>query len=72
MTAPLPTPRTSPMAGFVNAVARLHNRRARARIAELELAIVAAYERPHADRISASYEASLAAGYIDYSFLEVS
>jgi len=72
VTTPLPTPRTSPMAGLINAVARLHNRRARARIAELEQAVVAAYERPHADRTRASYEDSLAAGYIDYSFLEAS
>lgn len=72
MTAPLPTSRTSPMAGLVNAMARLHNRRACARIAELEQAVVAAYERPHADRTRASYEESLAAGYIDRSFLEAS
>lgn len=72
MTGPLPTARTSPMAGLANAVMRLHNRRARQRITELEQAIVAAYERPHADRTRASYEASLAAGYIDYDFLKVS
>ncbi|MFJ3812225.1 hypothetical protein ACIPWE_38420 [Streptomyces sp. NPDC090073] len=41
-------------------------------IAELEAAVVAAYERPHADRTRASYEASLAAGYIDRTFLEAS
>jgi hypothetical protein len=72
VTTPLPTPRTSPMAGLANAVTCLHNRRARARIVELEQAVVAAYERPHADRSRASYEASLAAGYIDLDFLKVS
>ncbi|MFJ4808548.1 hypothetical protein [Streptomyces longwoodensis] len=63
MTAP--TPAVSPMAGLVNAVARLYNRRARARIAELEQASLAATEHRHAARTRASYEASLAAGYID-------
>jgi hypothetical protein len=58
------------MAGLVNAVARLHNRRARARIAELELAIVAATEHRHANRTRANYQASLAAGYIDLTFLD--
>ena len=72
MTAPLPTSRTSPMAGLVNAIARLHNRRARARIAELEQAIVAEHERPYAARTRASFEETLAAKYIDYSFLEAS
>jgi hypothetical protein len=60
------------MAGLVNAMARLYIRRARPVIAELEAAVVAATERPYADRTRASYEASLAAGYIDLTFLETS
>jgi hypothetical protein len=60
------------MAGLVNAMARLHNKRARARIAELDKAIIAATEQPHAERTRASYEATFAAGYIDYTFLEAS
>jgi phosphosulfolactate phosphohydrolase-like enzyme len=58
------------MAGLVNAMARLHNRRARVRIAELEQAIVAATEHRHATRTRASYEDTLAAGYIDLNFLD--
>jgi hypothetical protein len=60
------------MAGLVNAMTRLHNRRARARIAELEAAVVAVTERPYATRTRASYEDTLAAGYIDFDFLKVS
>jgi hypothetical protein len=59
------------MAGLVNALAALHNRLARARIAELEAAVVAATERPYAARTRASYEDTLAAGYIDLTFLDI-
>jgi hypothetical protein len=52
-------------ARLVDDMARLHNLRARARIAELEQAIVAATEHRHATRTRASYEDTLAAGYID-------
>lgn len=68
------TPRTSPTAGLLNAVTALHNARARQRIAQLEEAIVAAHRTQHelaeAAKTTASYRASLAAGYIDLSFLE--
>lgn len=76
MTAGLPTPRTSPMAGLVNAVTRLHNRRARALVVELEQSVVAAHrdnhELRHAVRTRRSYKASLDAGYISFDFLEAS
>lgn len=76
MTAPPPSSRTSPTAGLINALAALHNRLARQRIAELEEAIVAAdrlqTELTKAATTRASYEQSLAAGYIDYDFLRVS
>ena len=69
-----PTARTPPMAGLVNAALALHNERARQRIAHLEEAIVAAHRTQHelaeAAKTTASYRATLAAGYIDLSFLE--
>jgi hypothetical protein len=63
-------------ARLVDDVATLHNERARDRIAELELALLAAHTTVHeltqAAKTHANYKASLAAGYIDLSFLEAS
>lgn len=56
MTAPLPSPSLSPMAGLFNAAVRYLNRRLRARNHEL--------------RVARDFAASDAAGYIDRTGLE--
>jgi hypothetical protein len=70
VTAPIPAPRLSPTAGVFNAIVRHLNTRLTARITELRLLIAAETETGHALRTTASYEASLAAGYIDRTGLE--
>lgn len=72
MTAPVPTPRLSPMAGMFNAAVRLLNARLTDRIAELHVLIAAETEIGYAHRTAASFADSDAAGYIDRSFLEAS
>ena len=68
MTAP--PPRLSPTAGLFNAFVRLAICRLTARAIELDAALAVERERGHTLRTSASYEASLAAGYIDRTGLE--
>jgi hypothetical protein len=70
MTAPLPSSYLSPMAGFVNALARLTIRGLDARVRELEAIRRDALELRHALRTAASFRETEAAGYIDRSFLE--
>ncbi|UPZ27724.1 hypothetical protein MUK60_07730 [Streptomyces sp. LRE541] len=68
MTAP--TPRLSPTAGFVNAMARHAIRGLDARVRELEGEVADAREAGHALRIARDFNASRAAGYIDRSGLD--
>lgn len=70
MTGPLPTARTSPMAGLVNAMARLYIRRARPLIGAHEKALDEARNLNHRLRTAASFADTEAAGYIDRTFLE--
>ena len=64
------TPYTSPLAGLVNAFARLYIRRARLIIAAQTQALDEARNLNHRLRIAADFAASDAAGYIDRTFLE--
>lgn len=70
MTAPLPTSRTSPTAGLLNALARLYIRRADPIIAAKQQALDEARNLNHRLRTARSFAASDAAGYIDRTFLE--
>lgn len=70
MTAPLPSPRLSPMAGLFNAAVRYLNTRLTARVTELLLLIDVEIEIGHAHRTTASFADSDAAGYIDRTGLE--
>jgi hypothetical protein len=69
VTAPLPT-YTSPIAGFVNALARLTIRGLDTRIRDLELLRRDAMELQHTLRTARDFAASEAAGYIDRTGLE--
>lgn len=68
MSAPLPAPRTSPTAGFVNALARLYIRRAAPIVAALERDVDEARNRQL--RSARDFADSEAAGYIDRTGLE--
>jgi hypothetical protein len=70
MTAPLPSSRLSPMAGFVNALARLTIRSLDKRVRELEGIRRDALELRHALHTARDFADTDAAGYIDRSFLE--
>lgn len=70
MTAPLPTSRTSPTAGLVNALARLYIRRAAPITAAQQKALDEARNLNHRLRTAASFADTEAAGYIDRNFLE--
>jgi hypothetical protein len=70
MTAPVPPPRMSPMAGFVNAMARHAIRGLNARVRELEADVAGARELGHALRTSRNFNASQAAGHVDRTGLD--
>ena len=70
MTGPLPTSRTSPTAGLLNAMARLYIRRATPIAAAYEKALDEARNRNRQLRTSRDFAASDAAGYIDRTGLE--
>ena len=70
MTAQLPSSAVSPIAGFVNALARLAIRVLDQRIRELELLLADATELGHALRTARDFADSDAAGYIDRTGLE--
>ena len=70
MTAPLPTPYLSPIAGFVNALARHAIRGLDQRIRDLEALLADATELGHALREARDFADSQAAGYIDRTGLE--
>ena len=70
MTAPLPTARTSPTAGLLNALARLYIRRAAPIVAAQQRALDEARNLNHRLRTAASFADTDAAGYIDRTFLE--
>ena len=70
MTAPLPTPRTSPTAGLLNALARLYIRRARPIVAALQQDVDEARNLNHRLRTARDFADSDAAGYIDRTGLE--
>ncbi len=70
MTAPTKSPYRSPIAGFVNAMARLAIRGLDARIRELEAALRAGRELQQALAIARDFAESDAAGYIDRTGLE--
>ena len=70
MTAPLPTAYLSPIAGFVNALARLAIRGLDAEVRELELLRRDALELQHALRTARDFADSDDAGYIDRTGLE--
>lgn len=70
MTAPLPTSRTSPTAGLLNAMARLYIRRAAPIIAAQQKALDEARNLNHRLRTARNYADSLAAEYIDHTGLE--
>lgn len=67
MTAPLPSPYTSPTAGLFNALMRLYIRRARPIIAAQQAALDEARNRHHRLVTARDFAASEAAGYIDRS-----
>ncbi|MER6492626.1 hypothetical protein [Streptomyces griseorubiginosus] len=70
MTAPLPTPYLSPMAGFFNALLRLYIRRARPIIAAQQRQLDEA-RNTNAQLVTArDYADSRAAGYIDRTGLD--
>jgi hypothetical protein len=68
--APLPSPRLSPMAGLLNAMARLYIRRARPMVAAQQVAVDEALNLNHRLRTAASFRETDAAGYIDRTGLE--
>ena len=70
MTAPLPTAYTSPIAGFVNALARHAINGLDKRIRELEALQRDALELQHELRTAANFRDTDAAGYIDRTGLE--
>lgn len=70
MTAPLPTPRTSPTAGLLNAMACLYIRRAAPIITALERDVDEARNRSRQLHTAASFADSEAAGYIDRTGLD--
>lgn len=70
MTAPPPAPYLSPIAGFVNALARHAIRGLDARIRELEQLLADATEVGRALATSRDFADSDAAGYIDRTGLE--
>ena len=70
MTCPLPSPRLSPMAGLLNAMARLYIRRARPVIAAQQQAVDEARNLNYRLRTAASFADTEAAGYIDRTGLE--
>lgn len=70
MTAPLPSPYLSPMAGLFNRLVAHLNGRLTARIDELLLLIDIETEIGHAHRTAAGFRETDDAGYIDRSFLE--
>jgi hypothetical protein len=72
VTAPVPAPRLSPIAGFANALRRLAIRGLTAVVAERTTELAAKRELNDTLRTTASYEANLAAGYIDRTGLETS
>ncbi|GGW99181.1 hypothetical protein [Streptomyces chartreusis] len=69
-TAPLPSPRLSPMAGLFNALVRHVNRLLRKRIGELNTQIADARNRNQQLTTARDFADSDGAGYIDRSFLE--
>jgi multidrug efflux pump subunit AcrA (membrane-fusion protein) len=70
VTVPLPTSRTSPTAGLLNALARLYIRRAAPIIAAQQRAVDEARNLNHRLRTAASFADTDRAGYIDRTFLE--
>ena len=70
MTAPLPTSRTSPTAGLLNAMARLYIRRAAPIIAAQQKALDEARNLNHRLRTARDFADTDAAGYIDRTGLE--
>jgi hypothetical protein len=70
VTAPLPTPRTSPTAGLLNAMARLYILRARPLIAAYEKSLDEARNRNQQLRTARDFAASEASGYVDRTGLE--
>lgn len=70
MTAPAETPYRSPIAGFVNAMARHAIRGLDARVRELEAALAAATEVSRAEATARDFADSDAAGYVDRTGLE--
>ena len=68
MTVPLPTSALSPIAGFVNALARHAIRGLNARIRDLEAIRSDALELQHALRTARDFADSDAAGYIDHPY----
>lgn len=70
MTAPLPTSRTSPTAGLLNAMARLYIRRAQPLIAAQEQALDEARNRNQQLRTARDFADSERSEYIDRTGLE--
>lgn len=70
MTTASPPAYTSPMAGLVNAMARLFIQRARPIVAAQQSAVDEARNLNHRLRTAADFRASEAAGYIDRTGLE--
>ena len=70
MTAPLPSSRLSPMAGLLNAMARLYIRRARPLIAAQQKALDEARNLNDRLRTARDFADTAAAGYIDRTGLE--
>jgi hypothetical protein len=70
VTAPVPAPRLSPIAGLFNHLVRHLNARLTARIAELRALIAAEREIGHALTIRRDFADSDAAEYIDRTGLE--
>lgn len=70
MTAPAETPYRSPIAGFVNAMARHAIRGLDARVRELEAALRDGLELQQALATARDFADSEAAGYIDRTGLE--
>lgn len=70
MTAPLPTPYTSPTAGLVNAMVRLFIKRARPIVAAQQSALDEARNLHHKLTADRDFRATEAAGYIDRTGLD--
>lgn len=70
MTAPAESPYQSPIAGFVNAMARHAIRGLDARIRELEAVLAAATELSRAEATARNFADSDRSGYIDRTGLE--